>query len=448
MESIPVILIYDIGKTNKKLLVFDQDYTVVDIRYFEAEQIQDENGFVSEDIISLRNCILALTTDFIKNKNWAVKAINFTAYGATLVNTNSVNELAHIVTNYLNPFNDDLLVEFKNTHDSKDLLSTETASPILGNLNAALQLYTLKKNNPLLFQKIKYSTYLPQYLSSILTNQFFSELTSIGCHTLSWNFEQNNYHQWIKEESIDIKFPPFKSANESLAIVFNNTPLFVGIGLHDSSSALIPYLMTIPHPFMLLSTGSWNICLNPFNRQPLTNTELHHDCLCYLTVDGTPVKASRLNAGFIHENILDKLSIHFKCKREDYLSVSYDRRLKNKIEQKFKEEIILNSHFKPSDWVNYQEAYTAAIFFIVEQQFEKIQLVNSETIKHIYVDGGFSKNDLFMHMLKDKLSGYHLLAAEVGQSTALGAAIVLHHFWNQKNIPNNLIQMRSYEQQH
>ena len=59
----------------------------------------------------------------------------------------------------------------------------------------------------------------------------------------------------------------------------------VGIGLHDSSAALIPYLMNFKEPFVLISTGTWCISLNPFNEAPLTKEELKSDCLSYMSYD-------------------------------------------------------------------------------------------------------------------------------------------------------------------
>ena len=88
-------------------------------------------------------------------------------------------------------------------------------------------------------------------------------------------------------------------------------------GLHDSSAALIPYQVSFNEPFILLSTGTWCISLNVFNHTRLTNTELNQDCLCYLSYEGKPVKASRLFAGYEHEQQTKKLAEYF-IKPPDY----------------------------------------------------------------------------------------------------------------------------------
>src|SRR6185436_17742410 len=98
----------------------------------------------------------------------------------------------------------------------------------------------------------------------------------------------------------------------------------VGAGLHDSSAALIPYLATFREPFILLSTGTWCISLNPFNHSQLSDYELDQDCLCYLSYEGKPVKASRLFAGYEHEQQVKRLADHFNKPLDHYSTVKCD----------------------------------------------------------------------------------------------------------------------------
>ena len=88
--------------------------------------------------------------------------------------------------------------------------------------------------------------------------------------------------------------------------------LSVGVGLHDSSSAIIPYTINFTEPFVLLSTGTWSISMNPFNDKPLTFEELQNDCLCYMQYKEKPVKAARLFSGNEHEVQTKRLAEHFE----------------------------------------------------------------------------------------------------------------------------------------
>src|SRR5206468_4823803 len=123
-----------------------------------------------------------------------------------------------------------------------------------------------------------------------------SDITSIGSHTYLWDFQENRYHAWVKEEGLNEKLPEIKGCSEIAGYTKEKIP--VGVGLHDSSAALIPYLISVNEPFILLSTGTWCITLIPFRHSPLSEVELCNDCLCYFSYEGKPVKASWLFAGF------------------------------------------------------------------------------------------------------------------------------------------------------
>ena len=171
-----------------------------------------------------------------------------------------------------------------------------------------MQIYRLKEENPELFAKVAYCLHLPQYLSSLLTGQYFTDITSIGCHTNLWNFKKMKYHKWIKKENIAEKIPRIHDAEDTVSVLGG---IAVGAGLHDSSSAIIPYMINFTEPFVLLSTGTWSISMNPFNTTPLTFDEMQYDCLCYLQYKEKPVKAARLFAGNEHEVQTKKLASHF-----------------------------------------------------------------------------------------------------------------------------------------
>ena len=193
----------------------------------------------------------------------------------------------------------------------------------------------------------------------------------------------------------------------------SNVP--VGGGLHDSSAALIPYLVSFNEPFVLLSTGTWCITLNPFNHAQLTNNELNQDCLCFLSYESKPVKAARLFAGYDHEQQVKRLSLHFGKPNDYFTSVSCDARLLNKLKRSAKagrktsdRTMVSQSAFAErnlDDFRNYEEAYHQLIADIISQQVKSTNLVLKGTgVKKIFVDGGFSKNAIYMHLLAKAFS--------------------------------------------
>jgi glycerol kinase len=60
------------------------------------------------------------------------------------------------------------------------------------------------------------------------------------------------------------------------------------------------------------------------------------------------------------------------------------------------------------------------------------------------VDGGFSKNNIYMNLLARAFPQIEVYAASMAQATALGAAVAIHQHWNTKALPNDIIELKYY----
>ncbi len=444
MSATPVIAIFDIGKTNKKLFLFDEHYRIVFEKSAKFTETVDEDGFPCENLESLRKSVFDSLKQVSRLKEFKIKAINFSAYGASFVCIGDDGKPVCPLYNYLKPYPKELSKQFYADYDGEENFSVQTASPVLGNLNSGLQLYRLKNEKSEIFNKIKYALHLPQYLSFLLTGQYYSDLASIGCHTGMWDFEKNKYHKWIQQEGIDKKLAPIDSADKTYKAVLPKCNYDVGIGLHDSSAALIPYLVSFIEPFVLISTGTWCISLNPFNQSPLTVDELKNDCLCYMQYQGKPVKASRLFSGYEHEQQVKRINEHFKSESFSYRNIVFDSQVNNTLISKFPQTI----HFADrnlSEFENATQAYYQLIRDLVRLQVDSTMLVlKNSPVKRIFVDGGFSKNSIFMHLLAASFPDIEVYAASMAQASAIGAALVIHEAWNANPIPKDIIQLNYY----
>jgi sugar (pentulose or hexulose) kinase len=440
IKPIPVILIFDVGKTNKKIVLFNEQYKIEYEENTRLEEIKDEDGFPCEDVVALTEWIIDRASSISKNEAFEIKAINFTAYGASFVYLDKDLKIVAPLYNYLKAYPESLQKKFYDTYGGTEAFSKVTASPILGNLNSGMQLYRLKYQSPELFARIIYALHLPQYLSFVLTRQLKSDITSIGCHTNLWNFQLNNYHDWVYKENIKHLLPEIDSA-DSISGYWNKL-IPVGAGLHESSAALIPYLNSFTEPFIVLSTGTWCITLNPFNDTLLTSEELKQDCLCYLSYNGKPVKASRLFSGHKHEQLVKKLS--------DYYNKPFNFYEQVELNQSYLNDFVSETNFNEDDlekYADYAEAYHYLVAHIVKEQVKSTSLVLKETsVKCIFVDGGFSKNPIYMYLLARAFPSMDVYAASVPHATALGAALVMHRHWNNNPVPADLIQMKPYSE--
>ena len=438
MARVPVIVIFDVGKTNKKLFLFDEQYRIIFERTARFTETTDEDGDPCENLESLRLSVFDSLREVFKMKDIEVKAINFSTYGASLVYINEDGNPLTPLYNYLKTYPESLKQKFYKKYGGEAAFSVQSASPVLGSLNSGMQLYRLKEERPEVYASMKYALHLPQYMSYLLSGTACSDITSIGCHTNLWDFTTNSYHRWVKEEGILEKLAPLMPSNEVMPAVFPGNNYHIGTGLHDSSAALIPYLVSFHEPFILISTGTWCISFNPFNESPLTAEELEQDCLCYMTFQGKPIKASRLFAGYEHEQQVKRISDHFSQPAMRYRSLDYDPSIALKPAGNFADRHLV-------DFADDVAAYHQLMYDIaIQQQHSTGLVVKGTKVRRIFVDGGFSKNVIYMNMLAMLFPEIEIYAASMAQATAMGAALAIHPTWNKKSLPNDLIELKYY----
>lgn len=450
LNTIPVIAVFDIGKTHKKCLLFNSGYTVEWETQVKFSETTDDDGFPCDNLEALSAWVRETIRELLQMSRFRIEAINFSAYGASWVYIDALGQPVTPLYNYLKPYPADLQASFYDKYGGALAFSVRTASPVLGSLNSGLQLYRLKNEKPEAFSKIQYALHLPQYISYLITGVPCTDITSIGCHTGLWDFPAHRYHEWVEKEGLMDVMAPLLTQREPVVLRFNGRSVPAGGGLHDSSAALVPYLRCFSEPFVLISTGTWCVSLNPFHPDALTEEELQQDCLCYLDFLGRPVKASRLFAGYEHEEQVKRLAEHFNQAPDFYRSLQYDQSLADKIHANAVNGKVLTgvhpSAFGNRSLDNFPDivtAYYQLVRDLIQQQVYATGLVCRDEPR-IFVDGGFASNDVYMSMLAEAFSGKQVLASSVAQASALGAALVLHDYWNPGPIPETLIRLKYY----
>ncbi len=430
-----VIAIFDIGKTNKKILLFNYDLRLVLETEEKFAQIKDDDGFECDDIELIEKWIKKSITGLVRSDTYDLTAVNFATYGATLVYLDSHGKRLTPVYNYLKPIDENIPLELYEKYGGKDEFCRKTASPALGMLNSGLQALWLKTVKPEFFSKTKYILHFPQYLSYLLTGKPYAEHTSIGCHTALWDFDNMKYHQWVKDECLTVPEPvAIGTLNE---IEIEGKKIKVGIGIHDSSASLAPYFGYNSEKFLLVSTGTWCINMNPFNTEKLTAEQLSMDCLCYMSINRQPVKSSRLFLGHLHETAVMGMSKYFKIQEDSFKLIKPEMKLFNKLSMKFRNSKVFFKDGEQSrqlkadpdlfEFDHFVEGYHQLIIELCDLTIEAINLVIAENddTKNLYITGGFSKNDLFVKLIASSYPHMKVYTSEVTNATALGAALVI-----------------------
>lgn len=452
----PVIAVFDIGKSNKKLLVFDEQYKVVWEESTRFEEEADDDGFPCENIEALTKWMLGQFEKLKISPDFNVKAVNFSTYGASLVHIDTNGDRVGYLYNYLKPYPEKLMQEFIEKQGGAASFATATSSPVMGHLNAGMQLYWIKKEKTALFDRISASLHFPQYLSFLITGKKMAEMTNVGCHSALWDFQKMDYHPWVRQEGVCCKLSPVIKGNTVTEV----DKITVGTGLHDSSAATIPYLSCFKEPFIILSTGTWTISLNPFNDQLPDADELEKGCLSYLTYQGNPVKTSMLFAGNDHDRQVTRIAAHFNVHPDYFRTLPYEAPLIEKIARLDKERgksdryAALDSPTTPcafhkrdlSIFGSPGLAYHQLITDIIGQQYMSTAMVlKNSPVQNIYVDGGFCKNKIYMQLLANAFADKKVYSASMIQGTALGAALALHTHWNSHPIPDDLMVLQQWE---
>jgi len=426
-----VTAVFDIGKTNKKFFLFDKDFKEVHKEYISFKEIEDEDGHPTEDLVALQKWLKEVFNRILNAKKFKVKAINFSTYGASFVHLDEDGNPVTPLYNYTKPLPEEVVSDFFEDYGPKEQFLQQTGCADLSMLNSGLQLYWLKKTKPEVFAKIKYALHLPQYLSYVFTGIPLSEYTSIGCHTALWDYEEKDYHAWVYKEGLDKILPPIVSTETSINMNYNGNRIKIGVGIHDSSAALLPYVRSINKKFILVSTGTWSIAFNPFTENPISQDTNDSDAINYMRINGKPVKAARLFLGNEYKVQVQKLNERYDVD-EDYhrhVKFNYDTyfELIKDFKHSFKWEGLEDEDMPKEtkiSFTKYEHAYHQLMTELVLLQIKCVKkAIGDDSINRLYVDGGFSDNDLYVKLLSHYFRDKKLRTTQASLGSALGAAI-------------------------
>lgn len=427
-----VIAIFDIGKTNKKILLFDRKMNLVFQQEQYFEEVMDDDGFACDDIEKIEQWMSGTIQQITSGSEFNIRGINFATYGASVVYLDKDGKRITPVYNYLKPMPSSVTDDFYKTYGGVEEFSRKTASPASGMLNSGLQVLWLKKEKPEIFSKVNQILHFPQYLSYCFTGKAVAEYTYVGCHSSLWDYDQMKYHSWLKDYGINFS-EPLRSST-TFPVTINGKQIETGIGIHDSSASLVPYLSGNESPFVLLSTGTWCIFMNPFNDEPLTSEQLRKDALCFLSISEKPVKSSRLFLGYIHQVNARNISRHFHLDEDFYKNVKPDESLlrsflnsDNVFFKKGVPEEYADKEARLDEFGSASEAYHRLMVDLIRLAMDSLSLVlrKEDDTRSVYISGGFARNEIFVRLIATMLPDKKVFTSEMDNSTALGAALTI-----------------------
>ena len=451
-----VCAVFEIGKNQVKLTLLNESFEVVEESSVVLDAILDDDGFRSTDLFLLTKWVEEQFSALVQHKNFELKAINTTSYGGAMVHLDSEGKPLAPLYSFMKSFSRELAKEFREKHSISQELCRISATPFWGMLNVGFQLYWLKYAKKEIFKNIHTSLFLPQYVSFLFHKKAVSDFTSVGSHSLLWNFDKQTANEWVGEEHLhSVQHPTVTSATTYTSV--QAATVQVGVGIQGSIATLLPFMKAIKEPFALISSKTWTICLSPFSNQLLSENDIKLDALEYLSPSGERIRASRLFAGNEHERQVKHLSDYFGKEMDYYKLVRFDRKLTWELRKRFQQAtpdtantgLLFDCPFVErsiNQFKNFEEAYHQFMMDLVAQQVAVLKLaIGYATVRKVIVDGMFADNELFMNMLAEAIFDKHVFASESTHTAALGAAMVIADAWTECPAENIEVKLKRYE---
>ena len=322
------IVVLDIGKTNKKLFVYDSRLRCLNPEEQGVEFAQVErDGLLSDDLASISEWMvggLRRAADRFDR----IRCISITTHGATIAllgrrpdqQFEGDGGLVFPVVSY----EQEIAPEEDEGFYSSLGMTPEEMQRLTGTsrfgwlLNHGKQVYWLQRRFPEQFAKVTDVLMLPQYLGYLLTGEKGVEPTYLGCHGYLLDIGGQEYSIVAEKLGLLDKLPalPFQHPWEPLgrlrAEVAWETGLdgdcIVTLGVHDSNAALVPYFVQGLEDFVVQDSGTWVVTMSPQDEAVFADGELGREVFFNRSIYGDPVKTTIFRGGaefdFYREKVL------------------------------------------------------------------------------------------------------------------------------------------------
>jgi len=293
-------LVFDIGKTNARALVFDAALQCV-YRAQRTSEVLDRAPYPHIDVERLWAWMLGSMRDAAAR--FRIGRLNVSAHGATAALVDPALGADGLVLPVL---------DYECAEPARDRAYeglrppfAETLSPSLpAGLNLGRQLWWQQRRFSGSFDRATAILMYPQYWTWRLSGALVGERTSLGCHTDLWAPRAGGYSSLVEEQGWSSRFPPLVSAWDAPARLREEIARETGLprdcavyaGVHDSNAGFARHLRAAQgRPFVLVSTGTWVVCMAAGGS--VQRLEASRDMLANVDVNGSAVPCARFMGG-------------------------------------------------------------------------------------------------------------------------------------------------------
>jgi sugar (pentulose or hexulose) kinase len=461
------LAVIDIGMTNKKVAVYDDSLRQIDAKYrvFEPKTI---NGLPCHDLQAMEEWFIAELAGFAGK--YPIKALTVTAHGATFVCVNQDGKPAVPCVYYTHEPGEDFHRRFYARFGKPEALQTRTGTPAFkAMINPAKGLFFAQEKFGEEFKNVSAVLPYPQYWSYRFTGKMGIETTYMGNHTYLWDQVDNTFSSVARDLGVASLIPcVLHKSWDIIGTISGDVAARTGLpketivtmGIHDSNAALLPHFARKgERGFILNSTGTWCVIMNPVTQYGFAPDELGKVVLFNISAFGTPIKTAIFLGGLEFESwsgIFMKLHGRKDIPGWDeglYRSILKERRLfllpeltpgsgqfpnsRGRIVDDGKifyfdaqDSTFFSHNYEISDHKSsdhkksdYERLIAALRLSLVMQTLTALERAGIEKGCDVYIEGGFRKDESYSRLLSSALPDNRVFLTDISEATALGAAM-------------------------
>ncbi|MCG8454352.1 MAG: carbohydrate kinase [Spirochaetales bacterium] len=449
------IAVLDIGKTNKKIALYDDSMRPLTVRKRKIGTLL-HNDLEIENVAEVESWFLTQLKELATE--YPIRTISITTHGATVVCVGEDGKPVLPPVAYTNDVPEDVHQRFWEAMGPCDDLQKQTATAEIKPLiNIAKLLWFQKERWPEEFQRISHVLFYPQYFGFRLTGIPSADITYAGCHSYLWDYEKWDWSSLVDLLGIRGKLPSKPSSPQSLLgkispeVVMKtglSPDVMVTQGIHDSNSSLVPYILSQKEDFVLNSTGTWCVAMHPVETVEFAPDELGKMVYFNLSFQEKPVKTSILMGGLEYETYSQLLMEHHQ--RQDWplgLPSTYARIIEQQksfilptvvpgtgqfpdsmprvvdSEKEYSLESLQTHRQWPQCFDDYEEGFALANLSLAIQTSIALQRVGLQPGTEVFIEGGFRQNPHYGALLGALLPENPLYLTALEEATSFGAAL-------------------------
>ena len=291
------VAVLDVGKTNVKVVLFDDDGAIVAERSRANASLPADAQwpYPRLDVDAIWTFFLSSLAEL--NAVAPIATISISTHGAAGVMVDARGAAPPPMDYEFAGFG-----ELDAEYDAMRPPFSETLSPRAPRgLNLGRCVYFYERRYPELFAKAQAFLMYPQYWLWRLTGVLVSEVTSLACHGDLWRPREAKLSSLVERRSWTRLFPPLSHAWDAFPIRAEvaaaaglSPSARVHVGAHDSNLSLVPHIVSRRDAFSVISTGTWVILMAVGGTGPL---DPDWDMLANVDVTGRPTPCARFMGG-------------------------------------------------------------------------------------------------------------------------------------------------------